>query len=128
MGHWLIAAGSQVTAHASLPYLPATNPSLHKIYSLYLVRSPALSACSTRELTERPCECVQDAFNQLAAVPEPKTVADNEQLCRVMENMVAQHSDNVPTLARGFQESRKYLPDSCVFYPYNLSPSGLTRR
>lgn len=67
-----------MTDHLSLPYLPATNPSLQSIYALYAT-----------------------AFSSLAAVPEIKSLKDNDLLCVAVAKMVEQHSNNIPTLAKG---------------------------
>jgi len=75
------------------------------------------------------------AFFNLSSIPEIKTLADNERLCKVMAQMVEEHRDNIPLLAKGalaslarsleparadssvptgFKESRKYLPDATI--------------
>ncbi|GAA5870229.1 hypothetical protein JCM8547_006921 [Rhodosporidiobolus lusitaniae] len=87
----LAGLAGRVSQHLSLPFLPATNPSLSKVHNLYA-----------------------SAFFNLSTVPEIKTLADNDKLCRVMANMVEEHRDNIPLLAKGFKESRKYLPDSVI--------------
>ncbi|GAA6029655.1 hypothetical protein JCM8097_000987 [Rhodosporidiobolus ruineniae] len=81
----------RVSQHLQLPFLPATNPSLSKVHNLY-----------------------SSAFFNLLTVPEVKTLADNDKLCRVMSQMVEEHRDNIPLLAKGFKESRKYLPDALI--------------
>ncbi|ORY86657.1 branched-chain alpha-ketoacid dehydrogenase [Leucosporidium creatinivorum] len=87
----LAGLARRVTQHLSLPFLPATNPSLQSIYNLY-----------------------SSAFFNLTTVPEIKTLADNDRLCEVMEQMVEEHRDNIPILAKGFQETRKYLPPDVI--------------
>ncbi|GAA5927594.1 alpha-ketoacid dehydrogenase kinase family protein [Sporobolomyces koalae] len=87
----LAGLARRVTQHLSLPFLPATNPSLSKVHNLY-----------------------STAFFDLANVPEIKSLAENDKLCKVMANMVSAHTDNIPLLARGFKESRKYLPDAVI--------------
>ncbi|GAA5892870.1 alpha-ketoacid dehydrogenase kinase family protein [Sporobolomyces salmoneus] len=87
----LAGLARRVTQHLSLPFLPATNPSLSKVHNLY-----------------------STAFFDLANVPEIKSLAENDKLCKVMANMVSAHADNIPLLARGFMESRKYLPDAVI--------------
>jgi len=72
----------QVTQHLSLPFLPATNPSLAKVHNLY-----------------------STAFFDLANIPEIKGLADNDKLCKMMANMVSAHTDNIPLLARGTPHS-----------------------
>ncbi|KAL8277233.1 hypothetical protein RQP46_010406 [Phenoliferia psychrophenolica] len=80
-----------VTAHVSLPFLPATNPSLASIHQLYA-----------------------SAFTAMSVLPEIKTLEDNDRLCEAMAHMVEEHRDNIPVLAKGFQETRRYLPDSTI--------------
>ncbi|BGP38957.1 hypothetical protein JCM10450v2_002914 [Rhodotorula kratochvilovae] len=87
----LAGLARRVSQHLSLPYLPATNPSLAKVHQLY-----------------------SSAFFNLTTVPEVRTLADNERLCKVMAQMVEEHRDNIPLLAKGFKESRKYLPDATI--------------
>ncbi|GAA5871295.1 hypothetical protein JCM1840_004405 [Sporobolomyces johnsonii] len=87
----LAGLARRVTQHLSLPFLPATNPSLSKIHNLY-----------------------SSAFFNLTTVPEVKTLEDNDHLCKVMAQMVEEHRDNIPILAKGFKESRKYLPDAVI--------------
>ncbi|GAA5852344.1 hypothetical protein JCM5353_003645 [Sporobolomyces roseus] len=87
----LAGLARRVTQHLSLPFLPATNPSLAKVHNLY-----------------------STAFFDLANIPEIKGLADNDKLCKMMANMVSAHTDNIPLLARGFKESRKYLPDAVI--------------
>lgn len=67
-----------MTAHLSLPYLPATNPSLQSIYQLY-----------------------SKAFFNLSTLKEIKTLEDNDKLCEIIEEMVEKHRDNIPVLAKG---------------------------
>ncbi|GAA5937487.1 hypothetical protein JCM10213_007255 [Rhodosporidiobolus nylandii] len=87
----LAGLARRVSQHLSLPFLPATNPSLSKVHNLY-----------------------SSAFFNLSTVPSIKTLADNDKLCRVMSQMVEEHRDNIPLLAKGFKESRKYLPDAVI--------------
>ncbi|GAA5839510.1 hypothetical protein JCM11251_002744 [Rhodosporidiobolus azoricus] len=87
----LAGLARRVSQHLSLPFLPATNPSLAKVHALY-----------------------SSAFFNMTTVPEVRTLADNDKLCRVVAQMVEEHRDNIPLLAKGFKESRKYLPDSVV--------------
>lgn len=69
----MIGLAGRVTQHLSLPFLPSTNPSLHKIYQLYY-----------------------DAFTDLAKVPAPvATLEDNDKLVEVIERMVQAHSENM---------------------------------
>ncbi|POY74010.1 hypothetical protein BMF94_2821 [Rhodotorula taiwanensis] len=92
----------RVSQHLSLPFLPATNPSLAKVHSLY-----------------------SSAFSDLSQIPEISTLADNDRLCEIVAKMVEEHRDNIPLLAKdrvaliicallGFKECRKYLPDATI--------------
>lgn len=88
----LAGLAGRVTQHLSLPFLPSTNPSLHKIYELYY-----------------------NAFVDLTTVAAPvRTLDDNDHLVEVIERMVAAHSDNIPILAKGFSECRGYLSASAI--------------
>lgn len=81
----------RVSQHLSLPFLPATNPSLAKVHSLY-----------------------SSAFSLLSEIPEVTSLADNDKLCAAVAQMVEEHRDNIPLLAKGFKECRKYLPDATI--------------
>lgn len=81
---------SQVSQHLSLPFLPATNPSLAKVHNLY-----------------------SSAFTNLTLVPEVKTLADNDRLCKVVAQMVEEHRDNIPLLAKGSFVSLAYFASAC---------------
>ncbi|GAA5874896.1 hypothetical protein JCM3774_006562 [Rhodotorula dairenensis] len=81
----------RVSQHLSLPFLPATNPSLAKVHSLY-----------------------SSAFSNLSEIPTVTSLADNDKLCAVVAQMVEEHRDNIPLLAKGFKECRKYLPDATI--------------
>jgi len=88
----LAGLAGRVTQHLSLPFLPSTNPSLHKIYELYY-----------------------NAFVDLTTVAAPvRTLDDNDHLVEVIERMVAAHSDNIPVLAKGFSECRGYLSAGAI--------------
>ncbi|KAM0790918.1 hypothetical protein ACM66B_004225 [Microbotryomycetes sp. NB124-2] len=87
----LVGLAKRVTQHLSLPFLPATNPSLQQIHNLY-----------------------STAFFNLVSLPPIKTLKDNDQLCQVVRQMVEAHRDNIPILAKGFQETKKYLPEDTI--------------
>ncbi len=77
--------------HLSLPFLPATKPSLQSIYNLY-----------------------SEAFTAMAQVPPITTLQDNAQLCKAMAKMVEQHRDNIPILAKGSFLFFRILPFASV--------------
>lgn len=77
----LTPSALQVSQHLSLPFLPATNPSLAKVHSLY-----------------------SSAFSLLSEIPEVTSLADNDKLCAAVAQMVEEHRDNIPLLAKGARE------------------------
>ncbi|KAK4055358.1 hypothetical protein OIO90_003196 [Microbotryomycetes sp. JL221] len=87
----LVGLAKRVTQHLSLPFLPATNPSLQTIHNLY-----------------------STAFVNLVNLKPIKTLQDNDRLCDVVTRMVEAHRDNIPILAKGFQETKKYLPEDTI--------------
>ncbi|BGP54669.1 hypothetical protein JCM8202v2_002256 [Rhodotorula sphaerocarpa] len=90
-GELMAGLARRVSQHLALPFLPATNPSLAKVHSLY-----------------------SSAFSKLSQIPEVTTLADNDALCEAVAQMVEEHRDNIPLLAKGFKECRKYLPDATI--------------
>lgn len=69
---------TQVLAHRSLPFIVGRNPYIAQVYNLY-----------------------ESSFQTLSAFPPIKTIEDNDEFTRTLDQLVEDHSDNVPVLAKG---------------------------
>ncbi|KAG0750007.1 hypothetical protein G6F57_000661 [Rhizopus arrhizus] len=75
----------RVRAFQSLPFIVGTNPYIKDIYSLYY-----------------------DSFETLVQYASP-TSHDDVEFIETLKDFVERHSDNIPTLARGFLECKQYM-------------------
>lgn len=83
-----IRLARRVDQYRSLPFIVGSNPYIAKIARLYA-----------------------SSFDSLASLGEITSTAENEEFTRKLEEMVALHSENVPTLSRGEHRSRpKHAP------------------
>lgn len=62
------------------------NPNISQIYSIYL-----------------------NSFKIISQIKPPETLQENAQAVKALEQLVVAHSNTIPTLARGFYESRGYI-------------------
>ncbi|ODQ66955.1 alpha-ketoacid dehydrogenase kinase [Nadsonia fulvescens var. elongata DSM 6958] len=76
----------RLQALRNLPYLIVLNPSISQIYSLYF-----------------------DSFFYMLSTPPPQTLAENDEFTCKLKQLVDNHTDTIPTLAKGFSECRRYL-------------------
>lgn len=81
----------RVDQFRSLPFIVGSNPYISKIAKLYA-----------------------SSFEDLASIPVIKTLQDNERFVEKLDEMVNSHSENIPTLARGFLECKKYMPSNAI--------------
>ncbi|PWN92811.1 alpha-ketoacid dehydrogenase kinase [Acaromyces ingoldii] len=86
-----IRLARRVDQYRSLPFIVGSNPYIAKIARLYA-----------------------SSFDSLASLGEITSTAENEEFTRKLEEMVALHSENVPTLSRGFIECQKYMPSAAI--------------
>lgn len=70
----------------SLPFIVGTNPYIQDVARLYA-----------------------SSFASLVQRPPPETLQDNDSFARELRQLVSDHSDVAPTLARGFMECREYM-------------------
>lgn len=68
----------QVLAHRSLPFIVGRNPYIAEIYQLY-----------------------ETSFTTLSNFPPIQNLQDNERFTNILDELVADHANNVPVLARG---------------------------
>lgn len=71
----------------SLPYVVVTNPHISQVYELYY-----------------------SAFEAFRRVREIKTLKDNENFCKTMNETLRQHLTVIPKLAMGVLECRDLMP------------------
>lgn len=71
----------------SLPYVVVTNPHISQVYELYY-----------------------SAFETFRRVREIKTLQDNENFCKKMNETLRQHLTVIPKLAMGVLECRDLMP------------------
>lgn len=86
-----IRLARRVDQYRSLPFIVGSNPYIAKIAKLYA-----------------------SSFDSLASLGEIRTLEDNEQFAARLEEMVQVHAENIPTLARGFLECKKYMTSSAI--------------
>lgn len=73
-----IRLARRVDQYRSLPFIVGSNPYIAKIARLYA-----------------------SSFDSLASLGEIKTIEENHEFSQKLEEMVALHSENIPTLSRG---------------------------
>ncbi|KAI8885223.1 alpha-ketoacid dehydrogenase kinase, partial [Backusella circina FSU 941] len=76
----------RVRAFQSLPFIVGTNPYIKEIYSLYY-----------------------DSFESLVGYATPGDINDDIDFVERLKDFVERHSDNIPTLAKGFIECKQYM-------------------
>lgn len=81
----------RVDQYRSLPFIVGSNPYISKIAKLYA-----------------------SSFDSLASLSEIKTLQDNARFAEKLDEMVSLHSENIPTLARGFLECKRYMSSSAI--------------
>lgn len=81
-----IRLARRVGGFRALPFIVGSNPFISKIARLYA-----------------------SSFETLVKFGQIQTQEDNERFTAVLEDLVSEHGQNIPTLARGFQEARKYM-------------------
>ncbi|KAJ1310449.1 hypothetical protein OPQ81_007182 [Rhizoctonia solani] len=91
----------RVRALDSLPFIVGMNPFIMRTHKLY-----------------------HSSFERLATFPEVKSLEDNDQFSRELENLVEMHSNDIPTIAKGFQECSKYLNQDRISSFLDLSIRG----
>ncbi|KAF7295188.1 Protein-serine/threonine kinase [Mycena indigotica] len=70
----------------SLPFIVGTNPYIANTLNAY-----------------------RDSFQLLATYPPVKTLEDNKRFTLQLEALVQRHANDIPTMAKGFLESAKYM-------------------
>ncbi|KAJ9475848.1 [Pyruvate dehydrogenase (acetyl-transferring)] kinase 1, mitochondrial [Pseudozyma hubeiensis] len=81
-----IRLARRVGGFRALPFIVGSNPFISRIARLYA-----------------------SSFETLVKFGQIQTQEDNKRFTAVIEDLVSAHAQNIPTLARGFQEARKYM-------------------
>jgi hypothetical protein len=81
----------RVDQFRSLPFIVGSNPYISKIAKLYA-----------------------SSFDSLASIIPIKTLSENDKFVEKLDEMVNSHSENIPTLARGFLECKKYMSSNAI--------------
>lgn len=86
-----IRLARRVDQYRSLPFIVGSNPYIGKVAELYA-----------------------SSFESLASFGEIRTLEDNVRFVDKLEEIVDLHKENVPTLARGFLECKKYMASTAI--------------
>ncbi|MBW0498642.1 hypothetical protein O181_038357 [Austropuccinia psidii MF-1] len=81
----------RVNAHLSLPFLPASNPHIKKVMSIY-----------------------HQSLQVVDRLPPIRSTEENSELTKVLETMIDDAQDVIGLFAQGFQESKRYLPQEKI--------------
>ncbi|THU79992.1 alpha-ketoacid dehydrogenase kinase [Dendrothele bispora CBS 962.96] len=77
---------TRVRSIEALPFIVGTNPYVSNILASY-----------------------KQSFLWFATYPTPKTIEENARFAEMLEELVEIHANDIPTMAKGFQESSRYL-------------------
>ncbi|KAG7086737.1 hypothetical protein E1B28_002670 [Marasmius oreades] len=77
---------TRVCSLEALPFIVGTNPYVAKTLAAY-----------------------KESFLWLATYPTPKTLEENAMFAEKLEDLVERHADDIPTMAKGFQECSRYM-------------------
>ncbi|QRW00762.1 alpha-ketoacid dehydrogenase kinase [Ceratobasidium sp. AG-Ba] len=91
----------RVRALDGLPFIVGMNPFVMRTHKLY-----------------------HSSFERLATYPEVKSLEENDAFARELENLVEMHANDIPTIAKGFQECSRYLSPERVSAFLDLSIHG----
>ncbi|KAJ6611803.1 atypical/PDHK/BCKDK protein kinase [Mycena sp. CBHHK59/15] len=81
----------RVRSLESLPFIVGTNPYVASMLNAY-----------------------RDSFQLLATYPAVTTLEQNKLFTEQLEDLVQRHANDIPTMAKGFQESAKYMSPTQV--------------
>ncbi|KAF5391736.1 hypothetical protein D9757_001648 [Collybiopsis confluens] len=82
---------TRVQSIESLPFIVGTNPYVASILAAH-----------------------RDSFEWLATYVTPTSLEENADFAESLEDLVERHANDIPTLAKGFQESSKYMTNSQI--------------
>ncbi|KAJ3854831.1 hypothetical protein EV368DRAFT_35981 [Lentinula lateritia] len=82
---------TRVQSLEALPFIVGTNPYIASILSAH-----------------------KESFMWLATYPTPHTLEENSKFAETLEDLVEKHANDIPTIAKGFQECSKYMTNSQI--------------
>ncbi|KAJ4480418.1 P-loop containing nucleoside triphosphate hydrolase protein [Lentinula edodes] len=82
---------TRVQSLEALPFIVGTNPYVASILSAH-----------------------KESFMWLATYPTPHTLEENSKFAETLEDLVEKHANDIPTIAKGFQECSKYMTNSQI--------------
>ncbi|KAI5124028.1 hypothetical protein M0805_003859 [Coniferiporia weirii] len=68
----------------------------------------------TNPYVARTLEAHRRSFEWLATYPEVRTLEENDEFATQLERLVQNHANDIPTLAKGFQECGRYMSSSAI--------------
>ncbi|KAG8927761.1 26S proteasome regulatory subunit 7 [Tulasnella sp. 419] len=81
----------RVRSMGSLPFIVGTNPFISRTHKLHMT-----------------------SFQALASYPAVRDLESNWAFTRHLEDLVESHSNDIPTMAKGFQESIRYMSSAAI--------------
>ncbi|KAJ3773732.1 hypothetical protein FB446DRAFT_641134, partial [Lentinula raphanica] len=82
---------TRVQSLEALPFIVGTNPYISSILTAH-----------------------KESFMWLATYPTPKTLEENANFAETLEDLVEKHANDIPTIAKGFQECSKYMTNAQI--------------
>ncbi|KAJ3737435.1 P-loop containing nucleoside triphosphate hydrolase protein [Lentinula guzmanii] len=82
---------TRVQSLEALPFIVGTNPYIASILAAH-----------------------KESFMWLATYPTPKTLEENAKFAETLEDLVEKHANDIPTIAKGFQECSKYMSNAQI--------------
>jgi len=82
---------SRIRSLEKLPYIVGTNPFI-----------------------SRTLDAHRASFEWLATYPKVKSLKDNSDFAAQLEHLVRSHANDIPTMAKGFQECSRYMSASAI--------------
>ncbi|KAF5324819.1 hypothetical protein D9611_004460 [Ephemerocybe angulata] len=64
----------------------------------------------TNPYVAQTTKAFQESFQTLAEHPPVRNLQENEEFARMLSDIVQRHANDIPTMAKGFQESSRYMP------------------
>ncbi|KZO97845.1 alpha-ketoacid dehydrogenase kinase [Calocera viscosa TUFC12733] len=82
---------ARIRALESLPYIVGVNPFISRLYGIY-----------------------KDSLAALVREKQVRTLEENEGFVRRLQGLVESHANDIPIMAKGFQECKRYMTPSAV--------------
>ncbi|EJU05310.1 alpha-ketoacid dehydrogenase kinase N-terminal domain-containing protein [Dacryopinax primogenitus] len=82
---------ARIRALESLPYIVGVNPFISRLYTIY-----------------------RESLDALLREKEVTTLEENDEFVRRLQGLVESHANDIPIMAKGFQECKRYMTPSAV--------------